>query len=419
MKKAILVLYILLVALSASAQQRVSIVSDSTGSRLTVDGKPLFLKGMNWDYFPICTNWAYSLWQQPDDVIRAALNNEMPLMQQMGVNVIRQYTTIPPRWIQYIYEHYGIYTMINHSFGRYGLTIGGKEYPSTDYCDAAAREELLQEAGRFVNTYKDTPGVLMYLIGNENNYGLFWEGAETENMPAADSLPTRKARCMYELFNEAALRIKTVDPSRPVAVCNGDLLFLDIIAEECKDVDILGVNCYRGESFDVLFQDVKEQYGKPVVLTEFGADAFNAVTRQEAQQEQAGILLSNWQEIYQNAAGMNRCGNCIGGFTFQFSDGWWKYGQKTRLDVHDTHASWANGGYKFDYVKGQNNMNEEWFGICAKGQPDSLGLYTLHPRIAYKALREVHRLDPYRSTPATVEQHFSNIRKQILKQPHQ
>ena len=24
--------------------------------------------------------------------------------------------------------------------------------------------------------YKNTPGLLMYLLGNENNYGLFWQG---------------------------------------------------------------------------------------------------------------------------------------------------------------------------------------------------------------------------------------------------
>jgi hypothetical protein len=29
----------------------------------------------------------------------------------------------------------------------------------------------------------------------------------------------------------------------------------------------------------------------------------------------------------ENAAGLGKAGNSIGGFTFQFSDGWWKYGQ--------------------------------------------------------------------------------------------
>ena len=116
-----------------------------------------------------------------------------------------------------------------------------------------------------------------------------------------------------------------------------------------------------------MFSRVKAEYGKPVLFTEFGSDAFNAITQSEAQKEQADILLKNWTEIYLNAAGLGNNNNSLGGFTFQFADGWWKFGQNTNLSIHDTNASWANGGYVFDYVNGENNMNEEWFGICAKG----------------------------------------------------
>lgn len=411
--KVMSVLAVMLFTLPAFAQDRIEIVSDSLGSRLTIDGKPFFMKGMNWDYFPIGTNYSYSLWEQSDDIVKTALEREMTLLKEMGVNVIRQYNTIPPRWIQYIYETYGIYTMINHSFGRYGLTINGTWYGNTDYCREDVRELLLNEVDNFVKTYQGTPGVLMYLLGNENNYGLFWTGAESEDLPVGENLHDRRARCLYELLNEATLRIKAVDASVPVAICNGDLQFLDMIADKCKAIDVLGVNSYRGDSFDVLFRTVKEKINKPLVLTEFGADAYNVVTQQEAQLEQAEILLNNWQEIYLNAAGMGESGNCIGGFTFQFSDGWWKFGQTTRLDVHDNHASWKNGGYKFDFVPGENNMNEEWFGICAKGKPDDMGLYQLMPRKAYAALSMIHHIDPYRSTPVTIAQSFDRVRKQI------
>ena len=218
---------------------------------------------------------------------------------------------------------------------------------------------------------------------------------------------------MYRLLNEAAKIVKTIDPSRPVAMCNGDLVFLDIIVEECKDIDIFGVNSYRGDSFDTLFQVVKEKYGKPLMFTEFGSDAYNSVTMQEAQREQAAILLNNWEEIYLNAAGQGLSGNCIGGFTFQFSDGWWKSDQEKNLDIHDTHASWANGGYKFDFIKGKKNMNEEWFGICAKGMPNDKGLYELYPRIAYKVLSKVHRINPYESTREEIEKVFRGARCEV------
>ena len=129
---------------------------------------------------------------------------------------------------------------------------------------------------------------------------------------------------------------------------------------------------------------------------EFGSDAFNARTHKEDQQPQAEILLANWKEIYANVAGLGLSENSLGGFTFQFSDGWWKHGQTTNLDKHDTNASWSNGGYEFDYVPGENNMNEEWFGICAKGPTNKRGLYELYPRAAYYLLADVHKINPYK-----------------------
>ena len=63
----------------------------------------------------------------------------------MGVNVIRQYTGVPAQWIQYIYDKYGIYTMLNHSFGRYGLTLSGAWVANTEYSDPRVRDLLLKE----------------------------------------------------------------------------------------------------------------------------------------------------------------------------------------------------------------------------------------------------------------------------------
>ena len=175
-------------------------------------------------------------------------------------------------------------------------------------------------------------------------------------------------------------------------MCNGDLGFLDIVAKECKDVDIFGTNMYRGKSFGDAFTRVKNELNKPIMFTEFGSDAFNAITNQEDQKMQSFFMVNNWKEIYQNASGLGKAGNSIGGFTFQFSDGWWKFGQTKDLDVHDNNASWSNGGYYFDTKNGSNNMNEEWFGICAKGPTNEAGLYTLYPRAAYYSLKEAHRI---------------------------
>ena len=416
MNKLLISIFVILFALTGFSQAgKVQVENSNNGTKLVVDGKDFMVNGMNWDYFPRGTNYSFSLWNQSDDFIIAALDAEMGLLKNMGVNTIRTYTGIQPKWIQHIYENYGIHTILNHSFGRYGLTIDGAWVPVTDYRNEDVQEMLMVEVTALAEQYKNTPGLLMFLLGNENNYGLFWAGAETEDFP--DEEDQRKAvgenrgRPMYKLMNDAAKAIKAIDGTHPVAICNGDLLFLEIIAEECPDVDIYGTNMYRGISFGDTFDRVKNEYGKPVLFTEFGSDAFNALSNQEDQKAQATYMVGQWKEIYANAAGLGKAGNSIGGCTFQFSDGWWKYGQTDNLEVHDNNASWSNGGYQFDYKLGQNNMNEEWFGICAKGPSNARGLYDLYPRAAYYALKQAHTVNPYDEgvDAAFVENHFDNI----------
>jgi hypothetical protein len=404
------VLALAVAASMAQSAQVVRVVSDSSGERLEVDGRDLMVFGMNWDYSPIGTNYNYILWDQPDEFIEAALAREMPLLRDMGVNVIRVYSGIPARWIRHIYEQYGIYTVVNHPMARYGFIVDGAWTASVNYADPGLRAAVKTEIIAMVDELRDTPGLLMWLLGNENNYGLTWTTFAAEALPKGEQDAAR-ARQLYSLFGEVIDAIKARDPNRPVAIANGDVQYIDIIAQECEGLDVLGCNVYRGISARDLFQVVKDKLGVPVMFTEFGSDAWNAREMREDQVMQARYLTGQWQEIYEMSAGKGRAGNAIGGFIFQWSDGWWKFEQESRLDIHDTNASWPNGGYTEDYVEGDNNMNEEWWGITAKGMPDARGLYDVYPRAAYFALRQAFRLDPY--APGTnldaIRAHFAAI----------
>ena len=424
MRNKVLALLFLCISFTLYSQNYKVIVEKSEqGMKLLVDGKDFMINGMNWDYVPIGKNYEYSLWKQSDELIKAALDAEMSLLKNMGVNTIRVYTGMQPKWITYVYETYGIYTMLNHTFGRYGLTINGVWTPVTVYKDSKTKILLLSEVTAMAKEYKDTPGLLLFLLGNENNYGLFWSGAETEDFPEGDEkkkfIGERLGRPMYKLMNDAAIKMKSINNNLPIAICNGDLLFVEIIAEECTEVDIYGTNMYRGKSFTDAFERVKKELDMPILFTEFGADAFNVISNKEDQEMQAFYMVENWKEIYQNAAGLGKSGNAIGGFTFQFSDGWWKYGQTKNLDVHDNNASWFNRGYNLDVEGSTNNMNEEWFGVCAKGPTNSKGLYTLYPRGAYFALQEVHQINPFlkEMNLTIISEHFKKIRlkKHVLK----
>ena len=251
-----------------------------------------------------------------------------------------------------------------------------------------------------VREFKDTPGVLMWLLGNENNYGIWWSSFEIEALPKGEQNATR-ARFLYSLMGEIIDGIHELDDKRPVSMANGDIQYLDIIAEECPGLDIFGSNQYRGISVRDMNQRVKDAMDIPLLYTEFGADAFNAKEMREDQTMQARYLIGQWQEIYERSYGKGLEGNAIGGMIFQWSDGWWKFRQEERLDIHDTNASWPNGGYWEDYVDGENNMNEEWWGICAKSPPDMYGFYDVHPRAAYYALAKAFTPGPVRSGTRT------------------
>lgn len=396
-------------ALPALAQPHVvKTAKDEGGWRLLVDGKPTMVFGMNWDYIPIGQNYAWVLWQQPDDVIEEALRGEMGLLKAMGVNAIRQYPDIPPRWVTWIHDNYGIFTIVNHTVGRYGFSVGGTWIGNTNYADPNTRQAIIADVDAVVARYRGTRGLLMYLLGNENNYGLSWTSFEAENLPTDED---KNGAPLYTLFGELATRIKAADPQHPVALANGDLGYLNLIAAHCKDVDIMGSNVYRGASSRDLFDRVAAELDRPFLYSEFGADAYDARRKREAADEQAGYLRDQWKEIYAHSHGKGKSGVAIGGLIFQWSDGWWKHGQSIHLDEQDTTASWATGAYPHDFVAGENNMNEEWFGIAAKDRPDGRGVHRVRPRTAYYLLQQAFTLDPYApdTTPARIEAHFARL----------
>lgn len=372
----------------------VKVHRDERGYQLMVDGKATMVFGMNWDYIPVGENYAYDFWGNSDEMIVDALDSEMTLLKEMGANVIRLYPGIPPRWVEYIYEKYGIYTMLNHPVGRYGMTIDGTWINPVDYSDPRVRSLIKEEIRDLVVQYRDTPGIMMWLLGNENNYGLVWKSSEIENLPE-EQRDDARAKYLYSLFGEITDLIHELDANHPVAIVNGDLGFLDTIKKECPNIDVFGSNVYRGASSRDIFERVEKEMGVPFMYTEFGSDAWDARRMREDHISQARYLQALWQEIYEQSYGKGRVANAIGGLIFQWTDGWWKYRQEVNLDVHDTTASWSNEAYQSDWVKGENNMNEEWFGICAKGRPDDRGLYEIYPRTAYYLLQEAFKLDPY------------------------
>ena len=403
------VMLIFCVPLVSHAQvDKVTTYKDENGWKLQVNGDDFFIKGVVWSYTPRGQNHTYNLFGQSDTAIRKVLDYEFGLMKAMGVNTIRSFTMIPPKWVSYIYCEHGIMSVINPLMGRYGHNVGGTWIPFTDYSDPLTRETLKRDMQEFVVRYKDVPGVLMFAFGNESNYGLSWSSFEIENLPEGDT-NTAKATFLYSLWNEVTEAGKAIDPNHPFTIVNGDIQYIDLIAELIPNLDLLGTNAYRGRSFTSLWRDVEEKLDIPVVFFEFGSDAFNARDFAEDQLSQALILKDQWQEMYNKAATNGEEGNSIGAFVFEWRDEWWKYLQTENLDIQDNNASWSNEAYMFDWAEGKNNMNEEWFGITALGPLNADGVATARPRMAYDMLAEVFSMDPYTASRGDIDQMFANM----------
>ncbi|MFH1622864.1 MAG: glycosidase, partial [Candidatus Omnitrophota bacterium] len=159
----------------------------------------------------------------------------------------------------------------------------------------------------------------------------------------------------------------------------------------CPDVDIIATIIYRGKSFGNIFRNLRNVFDKPLVIIEFGCDAYNAYTEREDQDAQAEFLESQWIHIYKNLANSQGEGNCLGGAMFEWNDEWWKnkeYDLQSWL-VHDTGSNWSNGAYFFDIkVQGNKNMNEEWFGLVSLSEDLENGLNKRIPRKSYYVIKE-------------------------------
>ncbi|MBI3991121.1 MAG: hypothetical protein HY350_03120 [Candidatus Omnitrophica bacterium] len=385
-------LLFLLVKAGLSPKAKVYIRKLANGHYQLIAGrKPYVVKGVCYSPIPIGQSHEYDWWSDPN----SPWISDGKLMQDMGVNTVRLYqvhenSTQVKKVIRDLYQLYGIRTIL-------GNWLGFWEYPCPFYADKAFRDKIKKEVLEMVNLYKDEPGVLLWILGNENNYSCYgrvnpWSSDEIDKETDLQQKNILRAKIYYSFVNDLAKEIHKVDPDHPVALGNGELVGLDIASKVSPDVDLVACIIYRGKTFGNLFQSLKAMFDKPVLLSEFGADSYDAYLNKGDQNMQAFFLQSQWRQIYENLAGNKKgAGNCLGGTIFEWSDEWWKYNQPSPEGwrVHDTESNWSNGSYYFDIkAPGNMNMNEEYFGIVALDEELENGLNKRIPKKSFYVVRE-------------------------------
>ena len=278
---------------------------------------------------------------------------DFKLMQSMGVNTIRLYhhpLKVNKELLRDMYNTYGIRVIMGDFLGKYAIGSGVAWNPGTDYNNEEQKKKMIESVKQMVNEFKDEPYILFWLLGNENVYGY---ACNANEYPEA----------YFKFANEVARIIKSIDPAHPVAICSGDIIFLDKFGKNAPDIDIFGTNAYRGEyGFGAFWRQVKEQCGKPAFITEFGCPAYaEGKNTDESEELQAQYHLGSWEDIQNNTAFSGAEGNAIGGVVFEWMDEWWKAYEHS---LHDTKGLWA-GPFPDGF------MHEEWLGVVGQGDGKS------------------------------------------------
>jgi hypothetical protein len=163
----------------------------------------------------------------------------------------------------------------------------------------------------------------------------------------------------------------------PVTTSEADLD--DICVAGCSDdttlpnLDLWMTNVYRGCSLASVFTDYNQQADcdRPLVVSEFGMDAWDSVLGAESQGMQELCLEGQLEDLDLALAVRTAGGVSTGQIVFEWTDEWWKAeptpgGDCVTTDwcLHDTCKNSDNLAFPDPAI------NEEWFGIVAVSDSD-------------------------------------------------
>jgi hypothetical protein len=285
-------------------------IQDNT---MTVDGNPYYMKGIC--YHPVKIGNTKRSFE--------TLNEDLILMKEAGVNTIRVYEPIDDIAVLDKLSKAGIKVVISFGYnqkGRFDIVSG-------TFID-------------YVRKYKNHEAILMWELGNEYNYNSQWFGGDINNW--------------YKAMELVSQMIQIEDPYRLVSSAHGDLPSIDAL-NIAPSIQVWGMNVYRWDQPESIFEEWKAISNKPMYFAELGADSYMTKSTEKYTQGENQIAQANANKIILDQVLSNSDKN-IGSFIFQFTDGLWKAGNPKK---QDTGGSAPNSdGTPYD-----GTANEEYWGI--------------------------------------------------------
>ena len=357
-----------------SAKSHSTIVTIS-GRQVLVNGEPFIVKGVGYAPTPIGQDPAFP---PNGDYFttdyHALYSRDLSLLRQMGANTIRlwgwRYDGDHEDFLDAAYNNgvRPIYVIVSYWLDS-----------SRNLSDPASRQEIIAEFTQMVAIHKNHPAVLMWAIGNELNGP--WMFGDSDDL--------------FSLLDDMAKAAHDEEGSNyhPVTTPLADINLIETIENrdpQVPNLDLWSVQVYRGPSFYSLFNDYVTASAKPLLITEFGIDAYDDQNGDEFEKigpaYQALYAASLWEEITNNS------GICSGGSIMAYSDEWWK-GKSGQTD--ERHASCpdynasahSTCGYAIS-AHPDGYANEEWWGIMRTVDHGN-DLDILQPRAVYYALQDL------------------------------
>lgn len=365
-----------------SGNRVVKLTRLKNGWQLLVHGKLYFIKGIAYDATTIgqspgtlidwrisdvngngITDGPYESWIDVDGNGQQDKNEptvgDFQLLKELNADTIRIYHPLEPiqeenkKILRELYKNYGIRVLFGNFFGAYTISSGATWDKGTDYLNKEQKEKMLKSVRDMVEMHKNEEYVLIWVLGNENNLNITRTNANTYKTEYA------------KFLEETAKMIHKLDPNHPVAAClggGGTMLneMLQEIARHAPSIDIIGLNAYISpHGFGNIWKTVKNIVDRPIIITEFGCDAWDSQNNSEDQEGQATYILGNWKDIEGNRYGYGEQ-NSLGGVVFQWADEWWKAGADTDPNVHDKICQWKGPAP-------DGCFSEEWLGITSQG----------------------------------------------------
>jgi uncharacterized protein (TIGR03437 family) len=334
------------------------------GSRLYLNGSAFTVHGVAYSPMPIG--------QVPAPVLQLSgclYNRDFPLMPLAGINTVRLYSQLPAGeavfWQALTANH--LYVLAGFPLDAYYSPLATLSPDTPD--GRALRAAILEDFRRYAGQLQASQRVIAIVLGNElaDNYNSKFAGVPAD---------------FYSLLQEAAMILKAsfgdTAPLLTTAVAGAADIGQAVLGT--RDIDLPGlsfwsINANRGSSIGGFFSEAGSKTAKPVLVSEFGVDAFDTQRQVEDAASQAAALHSLAKELATEAAQPDSA--VIGGVWFGWSDEWWR--GSAGAAVHGTGGTLETG-------VSDGFWNPAWFGLFGVTATDQPGLDSLRARPTFAAL---------------------------------